>query len=189
MSKQRKKRQYLRREINIGDKFKHWTVIDGPKINNHGSYIYNAECDCKQTTRWFQANALTKVDGNTQCQKCAAKDRGLVQSAPKRVGELNQTRFAHLQRSAIKRGYSFNLTIKILWDLFQKQNQICAITGEYIQSIKKASLDRIDSSIGYIEGNVQWTTIQANKCKHILSMSELLEFCHKVINHANQQPS
>lgn len=42
---------------------------------------------------------------------------------------------------------------------------------------------------GYIEGNVQWVTAQANKCKHILSMSELYEFAQKVLNHANQQPS
>lgn len=37
--------------------------------------------------------------------------------------------------------------------------------------------------------NVQWVTAQANKCKHILSMSELYEFAQKVLNHANQQPS
>jgi hypothetical protein len=36
---------------------------------------------------------------------------------------------------------------------------------------------------------VQWVTPQANKCKHVLSMSELYEFAHKVLNHANQQPS
>lgn len=47
----------------------------------------------------------------------------------------------------------------------------------------------IDSTKGYIEGNVQWVTTQANRCKHILSMSELYEFAQKVLNHANQQPS
>ena len=27
------------------------------------------------------------------------------------------------------------------------------------------------------------------RCKHLLTMQELYEFCHKVLNHANQQPS
>ena len=64
-----------------------------------------------------------------------------------------------------------------------------AITGDDIPNIRKASLDRIDSSIGYVEGNVQWVSKQANLSKHVMSMSELYEFCRKVLNHANQQPS
>ena len=72
------------------------------------------------------------------------------------------------------------------WQLLK---QLCAITGDFIEHIKDASLDRIDSSLPYTEGNVQWTTIQANRSKHIMSMKELVEFCSKVLNHVNQQPS
>lgn len=50
-------------------------------------------------------------------------------------------------------------------------------------------MDRINSDIGYTEGNVQWTTYRANVSKHTMTMSELYEFCKKVLNHANQQPS
>lgn len=55
--------------------------------------------------------------------------------------------------------------------------------------IEEASLDRIDSSKGYIEGNVQWVTYQANLSKHVMTMKQLYEFCRKVLNHANQQPN
>ncbi len=79
--------------------------------------------------------------------------------------------------------------LKYLWNLFQEQKQICAITGDYIPNIEEASLDRIDSSKGYIEGNVQWVTYQANLSKHVMTMEQLYEFCRKVLNHANQQPS
>ena len=58
-----------------------------------------------------------------------------------------------------------------------------------LDDINKSSLDRIDSNKPYIEGNVQWVTVQANRSKHTLSMQELYEFCQKVLNHANQQPS
>lgn len=52
----------------------------------------------------------------------------------------------------------------------------------------------IDSTPVYTTGGqrnvkVQWVTTQADRCKHILSMSELYEFAQKVLNHANQQPS
>lgn len=73
--------------------------------------------------------------------------------------------------------------------MFEKQNHICAITGDIISSIDEASLDRIDSSKGYTEDNVQWVTIQANLSKHTMTMEELKLFCRKVLNHANQQPS
>ena len=84
---------------------------------------------------------------------------------------------------------SFSVSIEYLWNLFQTQKQTCAITGDHIQSIDEASLDRINSSNGYVKGNVQWVTKQTNVSKHIMSMEELYEFCKKVLKHANQQLS
>ena len=179
-----------RTDVKIGNKYKGWTVIDGPKKNKNNSLLWKAECDCKQTTRWFQANALTKVDGNFECQKCAAQKRIINFTISNgRVGDLTQSRYSKLERGAKARKLVFSLTKEYLWNLFLKQKQLCAITGDFIKHIKDASLDRIDSSLPYIEGNVQWTTIQANRSKHIMSMKELVEFCSKVLNHVNQQPS
>jgi hypothetical protein len=56
-------------------------------------------------------------------------------------------------------------------------------------NIEEASLDRIDSQGSYSEGNVQGVTYRANVSKHTMSMNELYEFCKKVLNYANQQPS
>ena len=106
-----------------------------------------------------------------------------------KVGKLRQGKFGKIQRNAKARHIEFNLTKEYLNNLFIKQNGICAITGDKLIDINKASLDRIDSSKPYIENNVQWVTAQANKCKHLLTMQELYEFCKKVLNHANQQPS
>ena len=94
-----------------------------------------------------------------------------------------------LKAKSVVRKIEFNLTIDYLWNLYLSQDKKCTITGDELPNILKASLDRIDSTKGYIEGNVQWVTTQANRCKHILSMSELYEFAQKVLNHANQQPS
>lgn len=179
------------RDIKIGDKFKHWTVIDGPKVHEkHGTLLWLAECDCHKTKKWFQGNALTDPNRNFKCKKCSVPERletFLINKGA--VGDFHQGKFSKIQRSANARNIEFNLTKEYLDELYKKQLGLCAITGDKLPDINESSLDRIDSNKGYIEGNVQWVTVQANKCKHILSMKELYEFCKKVLNHANQQPS
>lgn len=112
-----------------------------------------------------------------------------VQCKCGKIGELTLTRFTKLQCSAERRNIEFLVSLEYLSNLYESQNHICAITGRHIDSIDEASLDRIDSSKGYIEGNIQWTTYQANVSKHTMTMEELYQFCKDVLNHANQQPS
>lgn len=138
----------------------------------------------------MQGNELTDPNISFQCGQCAQKERG-TRDRIKNGGAHNFSinRLHRLQRSAKERGYEFSIDIPYLCNLFEDQKHMCAITGDLIDSIDDASLDRIDSTKGYIEGNVQWVTKQANLSKHVMSMSELIEFCKKVLNHANQQPS
>ena len=123
----------MRTEIEVGQRFGKWTVIDStPVYTTGGQRNVKVQCEC---------------------------------------GKIEYKHWSSLRLGKTT------------------QNRKCAITGDELPNILRASLDRIDSSKGYIEGNVQWVTAQANKCKHILSMSELYEFAQKVLNHANQQPS
>lgn len=176
-------------KISIGDRYKHWTVIDGPKTTEYQSIEWLVQCDCGNT-RWIQPSELINPNYCFQCSKCAQKERGQKERIQNGgINNLTLTRFTKLQKSAKNRGYEFSITIPYLWDLFQEQKQCCAITGDYIANIEDASLDRIDSNKGYVVGNVQWVTKQANLSKHVMSMEQLYEFCKKVLNHANQQPS
>ena len=79
--------------IKIGDKYKSWTVIGGPKLSDYGSQLYEVQCDCG-TVKWVQANELTNPNRNFKCAKCAAKERGAAQAERNgKVGELTLTRF------------------------------------------------------------------------------------------------
>lgn len=176
------------KKIAIGTHIKHWTILEGP-IYINGYSKYRVRCDCGREYIKTTGEILD-TNSNFQCAHCAQKEnKEAFTFSNGRVGDLTLTHYTRLKRSAEKRHYEFSVSIKYLWNLFQCQHQICAITGDYIPTIKEASLDRIDSSKGYIEGNVQWVTIQANKCKHILTMPELYEFCTKVLKYANQKPS
>lgn len=181
-------RRKLTTILPIGSKYKHWTVLEGPVYRKSTAY-YKVQCDCG-TIAYKLPIELNYQDRDFQCEKCAQRERAVKTTLNNgRVGDLTLTEYTRLRRSAEKRGYSFEVSIEYLWNLFQIQNQICAITGDYISNIKDASLDRIDSSKGYIKGNVQWVTRQANLSKHIMTMEQLCEFCRKVLNHVNQQPS
>ena len=73
--------------------------------------------------------------------------------------EITGAYFASIRSGAKTRGIEFNLTIKDIWDLFLKQNRLCALTKVQMTFEKgkqtTASLDRINSKLGYTILNVQ----------------------------------
>lgn len=92
--------------------------------------------------------------------------------------ELSGTRWSSYQKGAEIRGFNFDITIEYAWELFLNQERRCALTGMPIyfnmdlDRLRRqghqggtASLDRIDSKIGYIQGNVQWVHKDVNKMK------------------------
>jgi len=82
-----------------------------------------------------------------------------------------------------------NLTLEYLFDLWEKQQGKCSIT--YISlvpfkptqknKINSASLDRIDSQLGYIQGNVQFVCMGINLAKGIFSDAEIRQFIDSIV--------
>jgi len=73
----------------------------------------------------------------------------------------------------------FNITLKYLWELFTIQERRCALSNIELSldSINfTASLDRIDSTKGYIIGNVQWLHKDINFMKNNLPLNVFLEW-------------
>lgn len=75
-------------------------------------------------------------------------------------------------------------------EVFQKQNKKCAYTNIdlfFETSGKKgnASLDRINSSLGYTKENVQWVHKKVNIIKWDLSHEEFINFCKTVTENYN----
>ena len=174
--------------LKIGDTSKNWTVIDGPIVKNY-SVLYKVQCKCGNS-RWMTPTEFFNQEKAFMCMKCASKIKKaklLVKNGM--VGELTQTKYSKIQRATKARDINFNVSKEELWNKFVAQNRKCALTGDDILDINKASLDRIDSNGEYTIDNVQWVTKQANLSKHTMTTSELIEFCKKVMNHANQQPS
>lgn len=94
--------------------------------------------------------------------------------------------------NANQRNIEFSLTIEEGWELYQKQNKRCALSGVEIYFGSKAlniehtaSLDRIDSSKTYTKDNVQWIHKDLNMMKWTNSQEKFIDWCRKVTNHAD----
>lgn len=77
--------------------------------------------------------------------------------------------------------YDFDIDEIYLTELWEKQDKKCALTGisiilENANYWNSASLDRIDSNLGYIKKNVQFVCTPINLMKSNKSNSEVLEF-------------
>ena len=96
------------------------------------------------------------------------------------------------QRSKTKKSkyQSYDITLTYLKNLWENQNGICAISGvkmELPASLSEtrgspfcASLDRIDSEIGYIQGNVQFVTQFCNLGKRDFKEDQVLKFIQAI---------
>lgn len=105
------------------------------------------------------------------------------------VGDISGSYIKYVRIRAKSRGQEYSVSNEYIWDIFLKQQKRCALTCDFIyfaKSYKKycdqtASLDRIDSTKGYVEGNVQWLHKDVNRCKWDFTQEEFIEMCKKVV--------
>jgi len=87
----------------------------------------------------------------------------------------------HFESSANSRGLEFDLSFKTIKKIMNTKK--CFYTGiPFTQSgVHQMSVDRVDASKGYIEGNVVPSTIEINNKKTNLTIAEILLIAKKVI--------
>lgn len=95
--------------------------------------------------------------------------------------------WSQVKRGAHIRGFEFKIDMKYAWSLFVKQHEKCALTGQTLVFPSKtavsdgtASLDRIDSSKGYIKGNVWWVHKDVNLMKMDFPLDIFRQICKMV---------
>lgn len=104
------------------------------------------------------------------------------------VGELSGHEMARF-RNGCKRGrgrvLAFSVTAEYLWSLFLSQGRRCALSGRELRFGVRptASLDRIDSSKGYVPGNVQWLHKVVNRAKSDQTDEDFIRMCREICVH------
>ena len=78
------------------------------------------------------------------------------------------------------------ISIEYAWELFLKQNKRCSLSGQILtigtNRYNTASIDRIDSSKGYVEENIQWVHKDINFMKRTYSQEYFIKMCNLVSN-------
>lgn len=121
------------------------------------------------------------IRGDWKCRSCsnyANNFKGKYQSIP-------YTWFSMKQKGGTSRGYQWDLTIEDIWTMYEEQEGVCALSGIPIGWSEKgltatASIDRIDSSEGYIKGNVQLVHKDINFMKQQYDQEYFISMCKAV---------
>lgn len=176
-----------------GERYNKWTVIsdvpvfvkDG-KGSRHNRAMVSVKCDCGQEG----VVRPTYLRNSHGCYDCTRAKQGKDNPCWKGVGDLCSLEYSRLKRQAANRNIDFGVTKEYVWDLFEQQNGLCAVSGLPIELvptyyIKKgktqtASLDRIDSSRGYVEGNVQWVHKDVNVMKNGYNSDYFIKICKAI---------
>lgn len=163
----------------VGDLF----VSDSRKMR----HLTCSVCGYKCTRR------VNLLQIETRCKTCGMIDRNRKTFGKHRgAGDLSLTFFNYFRHVAHRRSIPFELTVDALWDLFQQQGARCALSGLPLSmpvgtTIGGAatlpdspSLDRKDSTRGYVPGNVQWVHKCVNVMKNSLPQETFIAFCRAV---------
>jgi hypothetical protein len=171
------------------------TVIEIHSRTRNGHIRYVCSCSCGSSSNVLSTHLL---QGNTiSCGCTNIQKKGNESPYWKGYGEISKSFYNEIKRSADggkgrRKPIDFNVSIEYLWDLFLKQNKKCSLSGQDLFFPKSnsdksfnSSLDRIDSSKGYVIGNVQWVHKDINIMKNKYNQNYFIEIC-KLITKNNE---
>ena len=180
--------------------FQEWHPKNEKTLNDYAkSSKVKVWWKCLDCSHEWEASIGNRIGRHSKCPNCKKlRFRGNTNPRWTGYGELSGGRWCQIKMEATEarrsRRYKshtalpFEITIQYAWELFLKQDRKCALSGELLtmwgkingKYIGTASLDRIDSSKGYIEGNVQWIDKKLQHIKRNLTDSEFIAICKKV---------
>ena len=167
----------------LGQKFYKLTVVSEEPLNKYRQTQWKCLCDCGNYT--VVVGTLLKGNKVKSCGcllRLTGKDSWNFQGHE----EIPREFFNKIIRGANDRNLEYSLSDEYLWKLYLSQDRKCALSGVNIEfgkgrrnnkSTQTVSVDRIDSSKGYVEGNVQWVHKTVNIMKQSLSDEEFINWC------------
>lgn len=189
------KRASLRNNAPVGQKFGLWTVVSnevkvGSEViagSKNRSLFWLVQCQCGNLA-WKNPQHL-KEGTSTRCKHCGHKVF-LTKNGDVIVEALLVTKFNHIKQGLKTRKKTskleFTITPEYLSRLYN-ENHHCSLSGidlslDLSKSVQQQNLsvDRIDSNVGYVEGNIQLVDKRINMMKGTLSNDEFIDLCCKV---------
>ena len=178
------------REINspdlLGQCFGELIVIKQNNTDKHGNIMWLCRCNCGNEA---VVRATRLRNGKTKSCGClgAIKFKGYGESS-------KNTIFSRYKKRAEKKNVEFSLSKDRFFEL---TDGVCFYCGEKPSNVNKNKnnngdfiyngIDRIDSSKGYIEGNVVTSCSKCNFAKREMTTSEFYEWIDKIYEYRRKQ--
>lgn len=177
------------RIYNVGDIIMNLEIL---KIYSGKTITYQVKClECGNIyhTGHSMLNRKSKGIGTGHCHKCFRVDMKSKKKCKMLTKNISLIQYNKLKRQADLRGIEFNILPEYLESIFTGFCYFSGIKlhiGTYSKiegkiDLGNASLDRLDSTIGYFENNVTWVYKPINVMKNILTTSEFLDLCKKIV--------
>ena len=181
--------------------------IKGPRSNwarpVHAAMLAAGQQTCRYCRKTkpldcFYANGCFK-DGTkkyrSRCKACVLelskrKQPQVYKSKSERRSSSPKNFISGILNHAAKRKQhlGFDLDLGYLMHLYAEQRGLCALSGVEMayaagqgRTATNISIDRIDSAVGYVRGNVHLVCDIANRMKQDLSVADLRTWCKRIL--------
>lgn len=156
--------------------------------------VWVVECRCGKQFE-LEASSITKKPRRAQTgipRSCGCYRKDNRSHLYKGVGDLSSTKWINIKKHADRKGLEFSITMDYAWKLYIEQDRTCALSGRQLtmspssmeRGASTASLDRIDSTKGYVVGNVQWVHLVVNDLKSNMLQAEFVQWCRDVADYS-----
>jgi hypothetical protein len=156
-------------------------VANTGKQNAYDYYIWQCRCDCgrltEKSTRYLRGKTKFKA-----CTACTPKGRPIIADR----GSHKNMVYGKLRQAARQRGHELELSKE---EVIELVSQACFYCGEPPPEkaaknlhgvFKRNGVDRIDSSLGYVTGNVRPCCFICNCAKNDLTETEFKDWLARV---------
>lgn len=152
------------------------------------SVVWLCNCDCGKE-RYVLRKTL--LNGDTMSCGCLKKQRNWAWRGHQ---EISGAYWTNVKGNAKKRDLAVEITIQYAWEIFIIQDRRCFFSGVELKFVQNwtnkeeqqtASLDRIDTSLGYIVGNIRWVHKIINVMRIRLKDDVFVRWCKLVSENRN----
>jgi hypothetical protein len=188
----------------IGQPFERLSVVRYVGVDKSQKCLWECDCICGNKTIVRGSDLISRKVKSCGCYHSETSRENIKASHKKYpksygfkgIGDIPGGYLSRIKHGAFIRNFEYSVSKEYLWDLFLKQNRKCAMTGLDLTFGKwnggtkengTASLDRIDSSRGYVGGNVQWVHKDINNIKQDYNLSEFLGYCKLVTDYEKRK--
>lgn len=164
----------------------HGRLLKGTTPHNKGVYgekrrRYEQGLDIECIYHGMHNNWYYRKEKNALACRYCQSDR------TRKYFRKEENTFKVFYKWAKRRDKECTITIEYIENLFELQNGICSISGIKLDR-SNMSLDRINSDIGYVEGNLQWVHKKVNQMKSNFDENEFIDMCNRIANYNILKP-